>query len=149
MAHPLWLYPTPAQDTDFLQLHYLNSYGYPDGATSGIYLHPWNGGDFYGMAAEVEIFRDTEDGFRVRLIRYTWNPTEAGASLTSFERYNGCDVAVWDTHETFGRFCDAEAFAQFAWGRWRDGGSGGCAGMELRDDLDRMLNPIPQHPAQV
>jgi hypothetical protein len=95
-----------------------------------------------GLAAELEITRDSDDGYRVRLIAYNWSVWGDGASPAVFERLQGCAVTVWDTHETFGRFTDAEAFAQFAWGRWRATGSGGSAGMLLRDDLDRMLNPV-------
>ena len=142
MAQPFWIYPAPAQPDDFLQLHYENQYGRPEGAVTSIYQHPWSKHDYTGLAAELEILRDSDDGYKVRLIAYSWSVWDPGASPDKFERYNGCDVAVWETHETFGRFIDAEAFAQFAWSRWRCGGSGGCAGMLLRDDLDRMLNPV-------
>ena len=139
----LWLYPDPAQSDDFLFLQYVNSYGYPEGASTSLYLHPWARHDCMGLAAELEISRDTDDGYRVRLIQYSWNVRDHCGSLNAFERYAGCSVHVWDTHETFGRFTDAEAFAQFAWTRWRATGSAGSAGMKLRDDLDNMLNPIP------
>ncbi len=49
------LYPTASQDSDFLQLHYVNHCGYPEGASSGLYLHPWAVHDHIGLAAEMEI----------------------------------------------------------------------------------------------
>ncbi len=147
MAQPFWIHPTPAQQDDFLQLHYENSYGRPEGASTGIYLHPWSQHDYMGLAAEMEIVRESDDGFRVRLIQYSWNVWEPGQDPSVFERYNGCSVTLWDTHETFGDFYDAEAFAQFAWARWRAGASGGRAGMRWRDDVDNLLNWVPQEPA--
>lgn len=147
MAQPFWIHPTPAQQDDFLQLHYENSYGRPEGASTGIYQHPWSQHDNMGLAAEMEIVRESDDGFRVRLIQYSWNVWETGQHPGAFERYNGCSVTLWDTHETFGNFYDAEAFAQFAWARWRAGASGGRAGMRWRDDVDNLLNWIPQEPA--
>ena len=140
----LWLRPLPSPETDFLPLNYSNQYGYPEGAESSLYQHPWSQHDYMGLAAEVEIARDSDDGYRVRLIQYSWQAMAPGCSPGLFERMNGCSVTVWDTHETFGQFFDAEAFAQFAWARWRAGGSGGRAGMRWRDDLDHMLNPIEQ-----
>jgi hypothetical protein len=139
----LWLYPNPAQADDFLFLHYVNSYGYPEGAITSLYRHPWSDRDYMGLAAELEITRDSDDGYRVRLIAYSWSVWGDGASPTVFERLQGCNVTVWDAHENFGRFSDAEAYAQFCWGRWRATGSAGSAGMWLRDDLDHMLNPVP------
>ena len=143
MQTTLYLHPYPAQADDFLQLHYKNQYGYPEGATTSLYLHPWAVQDCLGLAAEMEITRDSDDGYRVRLINYLWNAWETGASLTSFERFNGCTVTLWDSHETFGQFHDAEAYALFAWSRWRATGSAGRAGMRWRDDVDHMLNSIP------
>jgi hypothetical protein len=143
MAPELWLHPYPAQSDDFLQLHYVNQYGRPDGAATSLYLHPWAVHDCMGMAAEVEIVRESDDGYRVRVLQYLWNAWESGASLTSFERYNGCTVTLWDSHETFGQFFDAEALALFAWSRWRATGSAGRAGLRWRDDLDSRLNPVP------
>jgi hypothetical protein len=140
----LWLHPDPAQADDFLFLQYVNSYGYPEGASTSLYRHPWSDHDCIGLAAEVEITRASDDGYRVRLIAYSWSVWGDGASPTVFERTQGCAVTVWDSHETFGRFTDAEAYAQFCWGRWRATGSGGSAGLLLRDDLDRMLNPVFQ-----
>jgi hypothetical protein len=149
MAHTLWLHPYPAQQEDFLQLHYENQYGSPEAATSSIYQHPWSQHDYMGLAAEMEIVREGDDGFRVRLIEYSWNVWEPGQSPTAFERYQGCSVTLWDTHETFGDFEDAVAFTQFAWGRWRIGASGGRSGMRWRDDVDNLLNWVPSEPAQV
>jgi hypothetical protein len=138
----LWLRPLPAQDSDFLQLHYENQYGYPEGATSNLYQHPWSQHDYVGLAAVVEIERDSDDGFRVRVIQYSWQAMEPGCSPSLFERMDGCTVTVWDSHDTFGNFYDAEAYALFTWARWRVTGSAGRAGMRWRDDLDHMLNPI-------
>jgi hypothetical protein len=138
----LWRRPLPSQDSDFLQLHYENQYGSPDGATSNLYQHPFSQPDYVGMAAEVEIARASDDGFRVRLIGYSWQAMASGCSPSIFERMNGCSVTVWDSHDTFGSFYDAEAFALFAWSRWRATGSGGRAGMKRRDDLDNLLNPV-------
>jgi hypothetical protein len=140
----LWMYPDPAQEDDFLFLHYVNAYGYPEGASTSLYLHPWAEHDYMGLAAELEITRASDDGYRVRLIDYSWSVWGPKASPRQFERYQGCSVRAWDTHETFGRFTDAEAFAQFAWARWRATGTAGAAGMRLRDDLDHMLNPVHQ-----
>jgi hypothetical protein len=117
-------------------------YGQPEAASTAIYRHPWSDHDYMGLAAEMEILRDSDDGFRVRLIAYSWNVWEPNQSPTAFERFNGCTVQVWDTHETFGQFEYARAFAQFAWGSWRASGSGGAAGMRWRDDLDNLLNPV-------
>lgn len=144
MPIPVWIHPVPAQDSDFLQLHYQNSYGYPEGASTSIYQHPWSQPDYLGMAAEMEIVRADDDGYRVRLLIYSWNVWDPGSSPSSFERMDGCCCTLWDTHETFGRFTDAEAFAQFAWSRWRATGSGGSAGMRWRDDVDNLLNHIPE-----
>jgi len=138
----LWIYPYPAQSDDFLLLHYENSYGQPEAAHTSIYRHPWSDHDYMGLAAEVEIFRESDDGFKVRLIAYSWNVWEPGQSPTAFERFNGCSVQAWETHETLGQFEYARAFAQFAWASWRSSGTGGSAGMLWRDDLDRNLNAV-------
>jgi hypothetical protein len=143
MPQPLWIHPVPAQEDDFLQLHYENQYGYPEGAHTSIYLHPWSRHDNIGLAAEAEIYRDQDDGYRVRLIAYSWSTWPIGASPFAFERFDGCDVKTWDSHETFGRFTDAEAYALFCWSRWRATGTAGSAGMRFRDDIDAHLNPIP------
>lgn len=147
MASDLWIHPVPAQPDDFLQLHYDNQYGYPEGAHTSIYQHPWSQHDYMGLAAEIEITRADDDGYRVRLIVYSWNAMAPGFNPGVFELFNGCSCTAWDTHETFGRFSDAEAFAQFAWSRWRATGAGGSTGMKWRDDLDSRLNPVPLEPA--
>jgi hypothetical protein len=143
MAPELWLHPYPAQSDDFLQLHYENQYGRPEGATTSLYRHPWSDHDYMGLAAEIEITRGIDDGYSVRLLVYSWDAMAPGCSPAVFERMDGCSVTAWDTHETFGRFIDAEAFALFAWARWRATGTGGSAGMRWRDDLDSRLNPVP------
>lgn len=147
MPNDVWCRPYPAQESDFLQLHYENQYGYPEGAQSNLYRHPWSDHDNIGLAAEVEIVRAGDDGFRVRLITYSWDAMAPGCSPALFECMNGCSCTAWDTHETFGLFTDAEAFAQFAWARWRATGRGGSTGMLWRDDLDNRLNPVPLVPA--
>lgn len=147
MSRELWVHPVPAQETDFLQLHYDCQYSWPEGAHTSIYQHPWSQHDNIGLAAEVEITRADDDGYRVRLLVYTWDSMAPGFSPSVFELLNGCRCVAWDTHETFGRFSDAEAFAQFAWARWRATGTGGSAGMLWRDDLDSNLNPVPLAPA--
>lgn len=139
----LYLHPYPAQPDDFLQLHYTNACGYPEGATTSLYLHPWAEHDCLGLAAEMEIVRESDDGYRVRLINYLWDAWQPTGSLRSFERYSGCAVTLWDSHETFGQFYDAEAYAQFVWSRWRATGSAGRAGMRWRDDVDSIFNPVP------
>lgn len=149
MPREFCIHPVPAQETDFLQLHYENQYGYPEGAHTSVYQHPWSQHDHIGLAAEVEITRADDDGYRVRLLIYTWDSMAPGFSPSVFERMDGCRCVAWDTHETFGRFSDAEAFAQFAWGRWRATGTGGSAGMLWRDDLDSNLNPVQLEPALV
>jgi hypothetical protein len=141
---PLWIHPYPAQSDDFLQLHYVNTAGYPEGATTSTYQHPWSQHDYMGLAAELEITRASDAGYRVRLIQYSWSVWDDGASPAAFERYAGCSVTVWDSHDTFGRFYDAEAYALFCWARWRATGTGGAAGLRHRDDLDHLLNPIPE-----
>ncbi len=141
---PFWIHPYPAQIENFIELRYECSGGRPETASSSIYQHPWSQHDYMGLAAELEIFRDSDDGFRVRLITYSWSVWGKGASPTAFERYSGCSVTVWDTHETFGQFEYAQAFAQFAWGSWRSSGTGGSSGMLCRDDLDNLLNPVEQ-----
>ena len=141
---PFWIYPYPAQIDNFIELRYECSGGRPETASSSIYQHPWSQHDYMGLAAELQIFRDSDDDFRVRLITYSWSVWDTKASPTAFERYSGCSVTVWDTHETFGQFVYAEAFAQFAWGSWRSSGTGGTSGMLCRDDLDNLLNPVPQ-----
>lgn len=143
MLRTFYLHPYPAQADDFLQLHYVNQCGYPEGASTSLYLHPWAQHDCLGLAAEMEIIRESDDGYRVRLINYVWNVWGPGGSLTSFERFNGCTVTLWDSHETFGQFYDAEAYALFTWSRWRATGSAGRAGMRWRNDLDSNLNPVP------
>ena len=140
----LWIHPYPAQSDDFLQLNYECQYGQPEAASTSVYRHPWSDHDYIGLAAEVEIFRDSDDGFKVRLIAYSWNVWEPDRSPTKFERFSGCTVQVWETHETLGQFEYARAFAQFAWASWRSSGSGGSAGMLWRDDLDNSLNPVPE-----
>ena len=142
MARDLWIHPTPAQPDDFLQLHYENQYGYPEGAATSIYLHPWSVHDHMGLAAEVEIVRDADDGYRVRFTQYSWDTWSIGTSHACFERFNGCNAQLWDSHETFGRFYDAEAYALFCWARWRATGSPGSAGLRWRDDLDSNLNSV-------
>jgi hypothetical protein len=92
------------------------------------------------MAAEVEIIQDYDDGYIVKLTTYSWDVWTSGASPTCFELFDGCRVTYWENHENFGRFTDAEAFAQFAWQRWRATGSGGSSGMRWRDDLDHRGN---------
>ena len=148
MPQPLWIQPTPAQADDFLQLHYENQYGMPEGASTSIYLHPWSIPDQIGLAAEVEIYRDGypcgDDGFRVRLITYSWSVgTGTGwGSPHQFERFDGCTCQAWESAETLGSFYDAEELALFAWKRWRATGRGGAACLLLRQDLDSQLNPI-------
>ena len=143
----LWIHPYPAQADDYLQLHYVNQYGYPEGATTSTYRHPWSDHDYMGLAAEMEILRDSDDGYRVRLIGYSWNVWGDGASPAAFERYEGCSVTVWESHDTFGQFSNAEAYAQFCWARWRATGSGGAAGLRCREDLDNLLNPVSESSA--
>lgn len=142
MPRTLYLHPYPAQSDDFLQLHYVNQCGYPEGASTSLYLHPWAQHDCLGLAGEMEIIRESDDGYRVRLLNYVWNAWGASGSLASFERFNGCTVTLWDSHETFGQFYDAEAYALFAWSRWRATGSAGRAGMRWRNDVDSNLNPV-------
>lgn len=149
MPREFCIHPVPAQETDFLQLHYDCHYSWPEGAHTSIYQHPWSQHDNIGLAAEVEITRADDDGYRVRLLIYTWDSMAPGFSPSVFERMDGCRCVAWDTHETFGRFSDAEAFAQFAWGRWRATGTGGSAGMLWRDDLDSNLHPVQLEPALV
>jgi hypothetical protein len=144
MAHTLWIHPYPAQIENFIELQYECQYSQPEAASSSIYRHPWSDHDYMGLAAELAIIRDSDDGFKVRLIAYSWNVWEPGQSPTVFERFKGCTVQVWDTHETFGQFEYARAFAQFAWGSWRSSGTGGSSGMLCRDDLDNLLNPVEQ-----
>lgn len=139
-----WINPQPAQPDDFLALEYSNAYGYPDGASSQIYRHPWSDHDHMGLAAEVEIVRELDSGYRVQLIQYSWDTWSIGTSHTRFERFNGCSVQLWDSHETFGQFFNAEAYALFCWSRWRATGAPGAAGMRCRDDLDSNLNPVPE-----
>lgn len=147
MSSDLWVYPHPAQQDDFLLLQYENQYGYPEGAISGIYQHPWSQHDNIGLAGQIEISRAGDDGYQVRLTVYSWDAMAPGCSPALFEFFDGCSCTAWDTHESFGRFFDAEAFAQFAWSRWRATGTGGSTGMKWRDDLDSRLNPIPLEPA--
>ena len=139
----LTLFPTPAQETDFLQLHYVNHCGYPEGAHTSLYLHPWAIHDNLGLAGEMEILRDSDDdGFRVILRVYSWAVAPFGdGSIHSFIR-SQADAQWWESGETFGQFSDAEAFALFTWERWRKTGRPGASGLTLRDDLDSRFNPV-------
>ena len=139
----LTLFPTPAQETDFLQLHYVNHCGYPEGANTSLYLHPWAVHDNIGLAGEMEILRNPDDGFRVILQVYSWAVAPFGDGSTHcFDRWE-CDAQWWESGETFGQFSDAEAFALFTWERWRKTGRPGASGLTLRDDLDNRFNPVP------
>jgi hypothetical protein len=131
-------FPNPAQSIDFLELHYFNQYGQPEGANSGLYLHPWAQHDCMGLAAEMEIKRESDDGFRVWLYQYQWSGWQD--DLLSFDR-DKCSAIAYDSHDTFGGFFNAEAYAQFCWARWRATGSAGSSGMRWRDDLDSRFNP--------
>ena len=137
------LQPTPAQDTDFLQLHYVNQCGYPEGAFSSLYLHPWAVHDNLGLAGEMEIIRDPDDdGWRVVLRVFSWAVAPFGdASIHCFERFE-CDAQWWETSETLGSFYDAEALALFTWQQWRKTGRPGASGFSWRDDLDNLFNPV-------
>lgn len=138
----LTLFPTPAQESDFLQLHYVNSCGYPEGATTSLYLHPWAVHDHIGLAGEMEILRDpTDDGFRVVLRVYSWAVTPFGdGGLNAFDRWKAT-AQWWESGETLATFYDAEALALFTWKRWRETGRPGASGLTLRDDLDDSFNP--------
>lgn len=138
----LTLFPTAAQKTDFLQLHYVNRCGYPEGATTSLYLHPWAVHDHIGLAGEMEILRDpTDDGFRVVLKVYSWSVAPFGdGGINSFDRWK-CDAQWWESGETLGSFYDAEALALFTWKRWRETGRPGASGLTLRQDLDNLFNP--------
>lgn len=149
MATQLWIDAYPAQSDDFLQLHYTNTAGQPTGAVTVTYRHPWSDHDYMEFAAEMEIYGELDGGYCVRLIQYSWNVWDLNATTAKFERYHGCSVRVFESHENFGRFFDAEAYALFCWARWRATGSAGAAGMRYRDDLDNMLNPVPQVQAAV
>lgn len=140
---PLILFPTPSQDSDFLQLHYGNDCGYPEGATTGLYLHPWAVHDHIGLAAEVEILRDPlDDGFRVVLKVYSWAVAPFGdGGINYFDRWK-CDAQWWESGETLSSFFDAEALAAFSWKRWRKTGRAGSSGLTLRDNLDNCFNPM-------
>lgn len=139
----LTLFPTPAQETDFLQLHYVNHCGYPEGAHTSLYLHPWAIHDNIGLAGEMEILRDSDDdGFRVILRVYSWAVAPYGeGSIHSFIR-SEADAQWWESGETFGTFFDAEAFALFTWERWRKTGRPGASGLSLDETLDNMFNPV-------
>jgi hypothetical protein len=139
----LILFPTPSQESDFLQLHYVNHCGYPEGATTNLYLHPWAVHDNIGLAAEMEILRDTtDDGFRVVLKVYSWAVTSFGdGAVNAFDRYS-CDAQWFESGETLGSFYDAEALALFTWKRWRETGRPGASGLTHRDDLDSRFNPV-------
>ena len=139
----LTLFPTPAQESDFLQLHYVNHCGYPEGATTSIYLHPWAVNDNIGLAGEMEILRDsTDDGFRVVLKVYSWSVAPFGdGAVSCFDRYS-CDAQWYETGETLGSFYDAEALALFTWKRWRETARPGSTGFVWRDDLDSRFNPV-------
>ena len=112
---PLILFPYPSQESDFLQLHYANQCGYPEGATTGLYLHPWAVHDHIGLAAEVEILRDPlDDGFRVVLKVYSWAVAPFGdGGINCFDRWK-CDAQWWQSGETLSSFFDAEALAYLA-----------------------------------
>jgi|TARA_R100000479_G_C6342324_1_gene185839 hypothetical protein len=139
----LTLFPTPAQESDFLQLHYVNQCGYPEGAHTSLYLHPWAVHDNLGLAGEMEILRDpTDDGFRVILRVYSWAVAPYGdGSPHCFDR-GECDAQWWESGETFGQFFDAEAFALFTWERWRKTGRPGASGLSLAENLDNMFNHV-------
>lgn len=139
-----YLYPTPSPETDFLQLHYVNHCGYPEGASASLYLHPWAVHDHIGLAGAMEILRDpSDDGFRVVLRVFSWRLAPFGdGSLNCFDR-DDCTAQWWETGETLGTFFDAEALALFTWQRWRLTGRPGATGFRLRDDLDSRFNPLP------
>ena len=141
MAETLNLFPVASPKSDFLQLHYVNRCGYPEGATTNLYLHPWAVHDHIGLAGEMEILRDpTDDGFRVVLRVYSWSVEPLGGGcLTYFDRWK-CQATWWESGETLG-FADAEALALFTWKRWRETGRPGASGLTLRDDLDDRFNP--------
>ena len=136
------LNPTPAQEDDFLQLHYGTESNVPQSATSNLYQHPWSVHDHIGLAGEMEILRDpTDDGFRVVLRVYSWSVAPFGdGGLNAFDRWQ-CEAQWWETVETLVCFADAEALALFTWKRWRETGRPGASGLTLRDDLDSRFNP--------
>jgi hypothetical protein len=140
---PLILFPYPSQDSDFLQLHYANQCGYPEGATTGLYLHPWAVHDHIGLAGEMEILRDpTDDGFRVVLKVYSWAVAPfSDGGINCFDRWK-CDAQWWQSGETLSSFFDAEALALFSWKRWRETGRAGSSGLTLLDNLDNCFNPM-------
>lgn len=137
----LTLFPAPSPRSDFLQFHYVNRCGNPEGATTNLYHHPWAVHDHIGLAGEMEILRDpTDDGFRVVLRVYSWRVAPFGdGGLTFFDRWK-CEAQWWESVETLG-FADAEALALFTWKRWRETGRAGASGLTLRDDLDSRFNP--------
>ena len=139
----LTLFPTPAQETDFLQLHYVNRCGYPEGAHTSLYLHPWAIHDNLGLAGEMEILRDPDnDGFRVILRVYSWAVAPFGNGSTHCFDRGQCDAQWWESGETFGQFFDAEAYALFTWERWRKTGRPGASGLSLNESFDNMFNPV-------
>tara|TARA_B100000497_G_scaffold27616_1_gene32411 strand:- start:2168 stop:2602 length:435 start_codon:yes stop_codon:yes gene_type:complete len=142
---PLTLFPYPAQSLEFLQLHYVNNCGYPEGATTSLYLHPWAEHDHIGLAGEAEILRDpSDDGFRVVLKVYSWAVAPFGdGSINCFDRCK-CTAQWWESGETLSSFYDAEALALFSWKRWRETGRAGSSGLTLRDNLDNCFNPVIQ-----
>jgi len=139
----LTLFPTPSQESDFLQLHYVNHCGYPEGATSNLYFHPRAVHDNIGLAAEMEILRDpADDGFRVVLKVYSWSVAPFGdGAINSFDRWK-CYAQWWESGETLSSFYDAEALALFTWKRWRETGRPGASGFCWRDYFDNRFNPI-------
>ena len=136
------LFPTPAQETDFLQLHYVNHCGLPEGAHTSLYLHPWAVHDNIGLAGEMEVVRDPEDdGFRVVLRVYKWAVSPFGDGTPHMFDRDAADAQWWETGETLGTFSDAEALALFTWQQWRRTGRAGASGLTLRQDLDNFFNP--------
>jgi hypothetical protein len=128
-----------APSKTWLPLEYTrHHFGQPIEAQSDVVRHAWCDHDDIDMRAEFTIEYGFEDTVNDPDTFHVW------AKITHHyiwpERYV---TTAWYQSPRFTRFDDAEAYCQFAYGRWQATGYLSSAAMELRDDLDDRRNPVP------
>ena len=125
------LNPTPAQEDDFLQLHYgTETSGPPQSATSNLYQHPWSVHDHIGLAGAIEITKDKDDhGYHVIFTQYSWSVFGQHRNSTGAFWLEDAGIMHFQTAESLPTFFDAEELALFAWKRWRATGRPASSGL--------------------
>ena len=127
------LNPAPAQEDDFLQLHYgTESSGSPQSATTNLYQHPWSVHDQIGLAGSIEITKDKDDdGYHVIFTQYSWLVFGQQRNSTGAFWLEDAGIMHFQTAESLPTFQDAEELALFAWKRWRATGRPASSGLVL------------------